>query len=82
VNVDRNLFASRSLIMHLARGLAAIALVAFVVWLLSAPSPWRWLVAVPSIIVAFILLRGCPMCWLAGLIVTIAHSSRKVTNHE
>jgi uncharacterized membrane protein YdbT with pleckstrin-like domain len=78
----RNPFASRTLVEHLARGLGAIALVVFVVWLLSAPTPWRGLVAVLSMIAALILMRGCPMCWLTGLIGTITNPSRKAAHHD
>ena len=82
MTAGRNPFASRTLVEHLARGLGAVALVAFVAWLLSAPTPWRGLVAVPSIIAALILMRGCPMCWLTGLLGTITNPSRKAFFHD
>lgn len=31
---------------------------------------------------AFVLLRGCPMCWLVGLFQTIAYAYAKDRNHD
>jgi len=57
------MFCSRSVGIHLLRGAGAAAL------LLAALSfdgvhPGLRLIAVAT---AFLLLRGCPMCWLVGL---------------
>lgn len=61
------MFASKTLLEHLARG--AIAIGAFVVASLIAPAhPWLALVMVP---VALVALRGCPMCWTIGLMQTV-----------
>ncbi len=79
---SQNPFASRTLGEHLARGLGAVALAAFAFWLLSAPAQGRTLLAVPSVIAAFVLMRGCPMCWLTGLIGTITNPSRKAGYYE
>ena len=66
------MFASRSLLIHLGRGAVGFgALVASV--LLGEDHPALALSLLP---VAFIALRGCPMCWTVGLIETIVASLR------
>lgn len=82
MTTDRNPFTSRTLFEHLVRGLVAAALVFLAIWLLSAPDLWRVVVAVPSLVTALILMRGCPMCWLTGLMGTIANLSRKAIHHD
>jgi hypothetical protein len=62
------MFASKSLLEHLARGIVGLG--AFVAAALLAPlHPWLALAALP---VGFVLLRGCPTCWLVGLVQTVA----------
>ena len=58
----------RAVSVHLLRGLGAVVLLAaaFVfggeqVWLLP-----------PLLLAAIVLLRGCPMCWLVGLVDVIS----------
>jgi hypothetical protein len=70
------MFASKSLLEHLARGTAGLgALVAAVA--LAPAWPWLSLVLLPLALVA---LRGCPMCWTVGLIQTVhARLQRKPT---
>ncbi|WPG39614.1 hypothetical protein [Variovorax sp. EBFNA2] len=60
-----------SITWHLLRGAGALALVALAV-LLSSEHPW---IAPPALIGALLLLRGCPMCWLVGLLERL--SARK-----
>lgn len=60
------MFCSRSVSVHLLRGLGAVLL------LIAAFMFGReqvWLVP-PLLVGAVILLRGCPMCWLVGLFET------------
>jgi hypothetical protein len=52
----------RALVAWLARGLIGFALLAVAV---STREP---LVAMPALLVALIAFRGCPMCWVFGLI--------------
>jgi hypothetical protein len=60
-------FASRSIWEHLARGVIGIgAFAGAVLWATSYP--WLALLAVP---VGLIALRGCPMCWTLGLVMTV-----------
>jgi hypothetical protein len=61
------MFCSNSITEHLLRGVAAALLLA-VAFYFSTVYP---LLAIPAVIGAFFLLRGCPMCWLIGLIGTI-----------
>lgn len=61
------MFASGTIWGHLTRGVIGIgALTCAVLW---APTyPWLSLLAIP---VALIALRGCPMCWTVGLVMTV-----------
>ena len=60
------MFCSRSLSIHLLRGLGGAVLI---VLALMSGSERVWLL-LPLLIGALLLLRGCPMCWLMGLIGT------------
>src|SRR6185369_7770886 len=61
------MFASKSLVEHLARGL--IGLGAFVVaTFLASDQPWLAVAALP---IGLFALRGCPSCWLLGLVETV-----------
>lgn len=62
------MFASKTISGHLARGAVGIATLAFA--LSEAPAyPWLPLAALPIALIAF---RGCPTCWILGLVQTIA----------
>jgi hypothetical protein len=62
------MFASKSIPEHLARGVVGLG--AFSASAFLAPlHPWLALAALPLGIFA---LRGCPTCWLLGLVQTIA----------
>lgn len=61
------MFASRSVAVHVTRGvLGLLALVAGIA--LASQSGW-WLLLLP---VTVALWRGCPTCWLMGMIATNA----------
>jgi hypothetical protein len=61
-------FGSRSLAVHLLRGLLGGAgIFAAVHW--SSAHPWLPFVLLPLVLLA---LRGCPTCWLVGLCETVA----------
>jgi hypothetical protein len=67
------MFESKSLAEHLARGV--VGLVAFAAAVVWAPrQPW---LAVALLPVGLVALRGCPSCWLLGLVQTIAPSGGK-----
>lgn len=55
---------SRSISVHLSRGLGAVVLIALAVLYGGAHA---WLLP-PLLIGAILLMRGCPLCWLMGLI--------------
>lgn len=63
------MFASRSVPVHLLRGVVGLVLVVAGLGLASV-SAW-WLLLVP---VAVVLWRGCPTCWTMGLIATRART--------
>lgn len=66
------MFASRTLLEHLARGIGGIG--SLVTAVIIAPThPW---LSLASVAVALILLRGCPMCWAVGLFETITAKLR------
>lgn len=55
---------STSVRWHLARGVAALATVG-VALRVGTERPF---VAIAGVLLAMFLLRGCPMCWLLGLL--------------
>ena len=61
------MFASRSVPVHLARGVIGLVLVVAGLGLAAVSA--LWLLLVP---VAVVLWRGCPTCWTMGLIATRA----------
>ncbi|PPI99154.1 hypothetical protein [Nocardia nova] len=61
-------FASRSVPVHLARGLLGFGLIAASIALIPAAGPAA-LLLLPAGAVA---LRGCPTCWLVGLAQTVS----------
>ena len=70
-------FASPSVAEHLARGAGAAVLLVATYWLFQAAGPLRIGGAVATLVGAVILMRGCPTCWLTGLVATIAARSRR-----
>ena len=75
---DHSLFASSSVIAHLTRGAIGFGLIAAGLGLTASVSPVALLLA-PLGLVA---LRGCPMCWIAGLIETIFAGRLQRACHE
>ena len=61
------LFASRGIIEHLLRGTLGFGALAGAL-LSMASQPW---LAVALAAVALFALRGCPLCWLVGLVETV-----------
>jgi hypothetical protein len=64
------MFASRSVAVHLVRGVLGVAVLVAGIALARA-SAW-WLLLLP---VTVLLWRGCPTCWVMGLIATRSRSS-------
>jgi hypothetical protein len=66
------MFASKSLSIHLLRGLGGFG--AFALAIVTIQFIWPMLILIP---LGLFLLRGCPMCWTMGLIETVRNSLRK-----
>lgn len=70
---DKSFFASRSLGLHLFRGLiGGLALWGAIAF--YHPYPWAGLLALAVMVVAF---RGCPLCWSVGLFETSCGISKR-----
>jgi hypothetical protein len=65
---DRSALASTSVAAHLTRGAIGFGLIGSAVALTPSHGPVALLLAPPGIVA----LRGCPTCWIAGLIQTIS----------
>ncbi len=67
---DRSAFASTSIARHLVRGAIGFGLIGVGLALTPSVGPVALLLAPPGMVA----LRGCPTCWIAGLIQTISAS--------
>lgn len=68
----RTPFASNTVLEHLARGVGAILLILLATILARSSSGWETTIPVAGCWVgAVVLLRGCPMCWVIGLVETV-----------
>jgi hypothetical protein len=65
---DRSTLASPSVATHLTRGAIGFGLIGVAFALTPGAGPGALLLAVPGMVA----LRGCPTCWIAGLIATIS----------
>jgi hypothetical protein len=65
---DTHTFASTSLLRHLTRGVVGFGLIGSALVLTPSVGPAALLLAPPGMVA----LRGCPMCWIAGLVETIS----------
>jgi|GEM_PF-473517 len=65
---DRGALASRSVARHLTRGAIGFGLIGSALALTPSVGPAALLLAPPGMVA----LRGCPTCWIAGLIQTIS----------
>lgn len=63
------MFASRSLTVHLLRGVVGLG--AFAAAIYAASTSSYAILSLPALVVALLSLRGCPMCWTVGLIQTL-----------
>jgi len=67
------MFASRTIAAHLMRGAIAAALIAWAL-LHQASSPGLALAAGAGAVAA---MRGCPLCWMVGLMETIGERFKR-----
>ncbi len=65
---ERGALASTSVARHLGRGAIGFGLIGSAVALASSAGPGALLLAP----LGMVALRGCPTCWLAGLLQTIS----------
>jgi hypothetical protein len=65
---DRSPLASTSIAAHLTRGVLGFGLLGTALSLAPSHGPAALLLAAPGLLA----LRGCPTCWIAGLIETIS----------
>lgn len=59
------MFASKTVVAHIVRGVIAAALI---VWAVQSSDPFF---AVAAVVAAVVVMRGCPLCWTIGLFETI-----------
>jgi hypothetical protein len=72
---DQPVFASTSLPRHLTRGFIGFGLIGSALALTPSVGPVALLLAPPGMVA----LRGCPMCWIAGLVETVSAGRVKRT---
>jgi len=65
------MFASRTLIEHIVRGVIGIAALAAAIWLAQRADALGLIGSIVLALVALIAWRGCPLCWLTGLVETL-----------
>jgi hypothetical protein len=65
---DRSALASTSLIRHLMRGAVGFGMIGSAFALSVGVGPVALLLALPGVVA----LRGCPTCWIVGLIETVS----------
>ena len=75
-SIERSPFASCSVAEHVARGVGAAALIVLAIRLADSGGGLAIGGAPASLIGALVLMRGCPTCWIVGMIGTIADRSR------
>ncbi|MBI3401558.1 MAG: hypothetical protein HY048_09080 [Acidobacteria bacterium] len=61
------IFGSRTVVAHLIKGVTAATLLSWA-YLYQSSEP---AFAIGALVLAIVAMRGCPMCWLIGLIETI-----------
>ena len=66
------MFASKSVVAHLVRGIIAAVLIVWALDLLSTEP----IFALAAGAAAMVAMRGCPLCWTMGLFETISETLR------
>ena len=66
------MFASKTVVAHMVRGVIAAAPIAWaLLHQLSDPA-----LAIAAGVMAVVAMRGCPMCWMVGLFETVGDRMR------
>lgn len=65
---EQSAFASTSVPRHLARGAIGFGLIGSAIALVPSLGPGALVLAPPGVVA----LRGCPTCWMVGLMETIS----------
>jgi len=78
IRPDRSALASASVARHLVRGAIGFGLIGSALALAARGGPVALLLAPPGMVA----LRGCPTCWIAGLVETISAGRLKHTCTE
>ena len=68
------MFASKSILEHLARGIVGFGALAWAVALANAPGAQSVISSIGLSFLALVALRGCPVCWSVGMFETLRHS--------
>jgi hypothetical protein len=71
------MFASKTVAVHVARGVIAAALLTWAVVHQSSDTAF----AVAAGVAAVVAMRGCPLCWALGLFETIGEPMRVRRDH-
>jgi hypothetical protein len=71
------MFASRTIVNHVVRGVIAAALI---MWALRHETSDPGF-AFAAVVAAIVAMRGCPLCWTMGLFETIGERIR-VRSHD
>lgn len=70
------MFQSSSVTVHLFRGCLGFGLLGLSIYLFIQGLLLTVALGVISAICGFFVLRGCPACWVIGLILTISNSGK------
>lgn len=73
------MFCSRSVASHLLRGAAALAMIAGALFFSECLGAIGSAVALVG---AVLLMRGCPMCWLVGLLEALTKRRNAGRPHQ
>ena len=65
------MFASSSLLEHLARGVVGFGALVVAVILARTPGAGPAAGSAALALLALLILRGCPVCWTVGLVETL-----------
>ncbi|WP_085246546.1 hypothetical protein [Gilliamella mensalis] len=70
------MFKSSSVVVHLLRGCLGFVFLGLAIYLFIQGTLLTVVLGGVSAICGFVVLRGCPACWVIGLILTIYSSGK------